>query len=275
MKNYNKITILLFFLLCLPVSFAEPFKKSFFDLDYLMYKFLENNNFHSFNKDGPEILINKPKPVIGDEVRIALTDKKKSKEIKIFLLNEDYQKKFVIKELSEGTGLFFAKIKITEKNEKGLTFPFSLSKILLFYNSEKPYVYTFGENEKLKEEEEIKTLEENKKIVEKNTEEQKVERDCKYYRSDEVEAFSDYMFIESTDPCEDLIAQYKDQLYNKAKEKAKKECDKITCTRTGCNCKQYFQEFPYEEERMECFPLTVRGQTRLSYTIEGACICKC
>ncbi|MBI4919168.1 hypothetical protein HY837_04505 [archaeon] len=279
MKN-KKILILLLALLVIPAVFSNPFQNSLLDLNYLTYKFLDRSSFESFNVGGPEMLVNKPKPVVGDEVRLALTDKNATKSVNLFLLSSNFEKKFNTLELSENTGLFFTKIKITDKfSFENLTFPFSSSKMILFYKSDKPYVYEFGEEIEKKNEEEKKFEQAKAKAQEEyKVQEQKSVGEksaCEYYRSEEVEGFSDYMFVESTETCEDLLITYKDQLFNKAKEVAKKQCSKIACVRSNCGCTQSFQEFPFEEKRIECMPLPVKSQTRLSYTIEGACICRC
>jgi len=273
MKTKKILTILLT-LLILPTAFAQTFENSLLDINYLTYTFLENSKFNHFNEEGPEILVNKAKPIVGDEVRIVLTDNDAKKNIEITLLSETEQKKMIINEL-ENTGMFFEKIKITENYEENLTFPFSTKKLLIFYKTTKPYVYQFGEEELKAEQKKQEETKKIKKQEEQKQESQEQQINCDYYRSDELEGSSDYIFIESTDPCEDLITTYKDQLFNKAKLVAQKECDKISCVRTACNCQQTFQEFPYEENRMQCMFITGRAQTRLSYTIEGACLCKC
>ncbi len=241
---------------------------------------MDQNKFESFNTGGPEMLVNKPKPVVGDEVRLALTDQNATKSVEIFLLSKENDKKIIIPELSENTGLFFTKIKITtEKDGENSTFPFSPTKIILFYKLGKPHVYEFGEEIEKKQEEE----KEIEKAKVKSQEDYAVQEQnsvgetsaCQYYKSEEVEGFSDYLFVDSTELCEDLIIDYKDQIYAKAKEEAKKQCSKIACVRSNCGCTQSFQEFPFEEKRAECMPLPVKKQTRLSYTIEGACICRC
>ncbi|MBI5065435.1 hypothetical protein HZA97_04295 [Candidatus Woesearchaeota archaeon] len=275
----KKISLILAIFLIFPTIYASSLEKSMLDLNFLTYTFIENSKFEPFNKGGVELVINKDEPKVGDTVRVVITDNSTKGNIEMTLLSPSNQRTFLVKELSGGTGYYLAEILMTEKlEEKELTFLLSKEMILL-YNSNKFYSYRFGEAKEVKQEEqkkaEQKKQEERIKAEEekKNSEKDKIV--CDYYKTEEVSGFSDFMFIEGEQKCEDLITQYEDTIYNKANEAAKKECEKISCSRTGCNCQQSFQEFPYEEGKMKCTVVSGRSQRRLSYTTEGACVCRC
>ncbi len=273
------ILILLAILLTFQLVQANQLEKTMLDLNYLTYNFIENSKFEKFNQDSVELVINKDEPKINDTVRIVITDNSTAGNIEITLLSLEHQKTFSLKELSGGTGYYLAEIVMSEKlEEKEFTFPLSKAMILL-YNSNKFYSYRFGEAKEVKQEKqkqsEQKQQEEQKKAEEEKKSSESSKVVCDYYKTEEVSGFSDYMFVEGEQTCEDLIIQYKDTVYDKAKEAAKKECEKISCSRTSCNCQQSFQEFPYEEEKMQCLQVTGRTKKRLGYTIEGACVCRC